>query len=618
MKKWSRLAQIASFLCLPALTWAQADRWQQRAEYQMEIDFDVDKDQFKGTQRLVYYNNSPDTLTRVFYHLYFNAFQPGSAMDVRSRNLPDPDGRVGARISKLKPNEIGYLKINKLTQDGKELKHITEGTVLEVTLDKPILPKSKVVFEMNFDGQVPIQIRRSGRDNAEGVDYSMAQWYPKMAEYDYQGWHAHPYIAREFYGIWGDFDVKISIDKNYVIGGSGYLQNPEEIGHGYLPEGQTPKPAKGDKLTWHFKAPNVHDFVWAADPNYTHTSLKRPDGLTLNFFYLKTERNQDNWAALPKVMDKAFTYINRRYGQYPYQQYSFIQGGDGGMEYPMATLITGNRSMPSLVGVSVHELMHSWYQMILGSNESLYAWMDEGFTDFATQDIENYLAGENLVPGLKKMENPYLQTYAGYFNLASSGDEEPMSTHADHFSSNFAYGLAAYSKGAVFLNQMEYVIGKPALDKGLLLYFNTWKFKHPNSNDVIRIMEKVSGLELDWYKEYWVNTTHTVDYGVDAIESDGNGTKITLKRVGKMPMPLDVVVTYKNGNKEIINIPLDIMRGAKPAENTSTPYRVAADWPWVNPTYELRLSVPATDVQSVEIDPSLRMADVDRNNNSRN
>lgn len=618
MKQWSRLAGIASILFLPALVGAQADRWQQRAEYQMDIDFDVDKDQFKGTQRLTYYNNSPDTLTRVFYHLYFNAFQPGSAMDVRSRNLPDPDGRVGARISKLKPNEIGYLKINKLSQDGKELKHLTEGTILEVTLDKPILPKSKAVFEMSFDGQVPIQIRRSGRDNAEGVDYSMAQWYPKMCEYDYQGWHANPYIAREFYGIWGDFDVKISIDKSFVIGGSGYLQNPEEIGHGYLPEGQTPKAAKGNKLTWHFKAPNVHDFVWAADPNYTHTSLKRPDGLTLHFFYLKTERNQDNWAALPKVMDKAFDYINKRYGQYPYQQYSFIQAGDGGMEYPMATLITGNRSMPSLVGVSVHELMHSWYQMILGSNESLYAWMDEGFTDFATQDVENYLAGENLVPGLKKMDNPYLQTYAGYFNLASSGEEEPMSTHSDHFSTNFAYGLAAYSKGAVFMRQLEYVIGKAALDKGLLLYFNTWKFKHPNSNDVIRVMEKVSGLELDWYKEYWINTTHTIDYGVDAIESDGAGTKVTLVRKGKMPMPLDVVITYKNGSKEMVNIPLDIMRGAKPAEDKNIPYKVEADWPWVNPTYELRLKAPATDIQSVEIDPSVRMADVDRNNNSRN
>jgi hypothetical protein len=602
---------------LPTLSWAQAERWQQRAEYLMDIDFDIDKDQFKGSQRLVYYNNSPDTLTRVFYHLYFNAFQPGSAMDVRSRWLPDADSRVGARISKLKPNEIGYLKVNKLSQDGKELQHLTEGTILEVTLDKPILPNSKAVFEMNFEGQVPIQIRRSGRDNAEGVDYSMAQWYPKMCEYDYQGWHANPYVAREFYGIWGDFEVKITIDKRYVIGASGYLQNPDEIGHGYLPEGQTAKPAKGDKLTWHFKAPNVHDFVWAADPDYTHTSLKRNDGLTLHFFYLKNQRTEDNWGALPRVMDKAFSYINQRYGQYPYQQYSFIQAGDGGMEYPMATLITGNRPMNSLVGVSVHELMHSWYQMILGSNESLYAWMDEGFTDYATQDVENYLAGENLIPGVKKMDNPYLPTYAGYFNLASSGVEEPMSTHADHFSTNFAYGLAAYSKGAVFMNQLEYVIGKAALNKGLLLYFNTWKFKHPNSNDVIRIMEKVSGLELDWYKEYWINTTHTIDYGVDAIASEGNGTRITLKRVGKMPMPLDVVVTYKNGSREIINIPLDIMRGAKPAENSAIPYRVEADWPWVNPSYELRLKAGAESIQKVEIDPSLRMADTFRENNTR-
>jgi hypothetical protein len=501
--------------------------------------------------------------------------------------------------------------------DGKELKYLVEGTILEVTLDKPILPKSKVTFEMNFDGQVPVQIRRSGRDNAEGVDYSMAQWYPKMCEYDYQGWHANPYIAREFYGIWGDFDVKITIDKQYVLGGTGYLQNPEEIGHGYLPEGQSPKPAKGNKLTWHFKAPNVHDFMWAADPNYTHTSLKRADGLTLNFFYLKNERTQDVWAALPKIMDKAFTYINRRFGQYPYQQYSFVQGGDGGMEYPMATLITGNRSLPSLAGVSVHELMHSWYQMILGSNESLYPWMDEGFTDYATQDISNFLAGENLIPNRNKVENPFISTYAGYFRLVSSGDEEPMSTHADHYSTNYAYGSAAYGKGAIFMNQMEYVIGKPALDKALLLYFNTWKFKHPNPNDVIRIMEKVSGLELDWYKEYWVNTTHYIDYGVDAIDSDGKETKITLKRLGKMPMPVDVVITYKGGKKELINIPLDIMRGAKPAENQNIPYRVAADWPWVNPSYELRLPVEASEIESVEIDPSARMADVNRNNNSR-
>lgn len=137
------------------------------------------------------------------------------------------------RISKLSDSEIGFLKINNLTQDGQELKYDVAGTVLEVKLSKPILPGESTTFDLNFNGQVPVQIRRSGRNNAEGVALSMTQWYPKLAEYDVTGWHADPYIAREFYGVWGDFDVKITIDAAYTIGGTGYLQNPDEIGHGY-------------------------------------------------------------------------------------------------------------------------------------------------------------------------------------------------------------------------------------------------------------------------------------------------------------------------------------------------------------------------------------------------
>jgi hypothetical protein len=595
---------------------AQADRWQQKVNYEMEIDFDTDKHQFKGEQTLTYYNNSPDTLTKVFYHLYFNAFQPGSAMDLRSRWLPDPDPRVGARISRLTPAEIGYLNVEKLRQDGKKVEFQTEGTILEVQLEKPLLPKEKTVLKMEFEGQVPIQIRRSGRNSREGVDYSMAQWYPKLCEYDYQGWHANPYIAREFYGVWGDFDVKIKINKNYVIGGTGYLQNPEEIGHGYLPNGQTAKEARRDKLTWHFKAPNVHDFMWGADGGYKHSSLNRADGLTLHFFYLENDKTAE-WAKLPAIMDEAFNFINKKFGPYPYKQYSFVQGGDGGMEYPMATFITGERNLRSLVGVAVHELMHSWYQMILGSNESLYSWMDEGFTDYATNVVFNHLCEKGLIGNIKPQPNPFAQTYGGYFNLASSGKEEPMSTHADHYNTNQAYGLAAYSKGAVFLNQLESVMGKPAFDKALLRYFNTWKFKHPNPNDVIRIMEKECGLELDWYKEYWVNTTRTIDYAVNGIETADKGTKITLERVGGMPMPIDVLITYKSGKKEIVNIPLDIMRGSKPREDQSVPYKVAADWTWVSTTYELFLLGNAVDIESVEIDPSKRVADVNRENNVR-
>lgn len=613
MRSVKILFVLGAFLIGGTLS-AQPDRWQQRVQYKMDIDFDASTHQYTGNQHLTYFNNSPDTLYKVFYHLYFNAFQPGSSMDVRSRTISDPDRRVRDRIFNLKPDEIGFVKVQSLKQNGSPVSFETAETILEVSLAKPILPGQKVLFEMEFQGQVPIQIRRSGRNNREGIAYSMAQWYPKMCEYDYQGWHANPYIAREFYGVWGDFEVAIHMDKKYVIGATGYLQNPEEVGHGYESAGMKMKLPKGDKLTWRFYAPNVHDFVWAADPEYSHTTLVRKDGLALHFFFQKNDKTEKTWAALPAIMDRVFNYVNQRFGQYQFKKYSFIQGGDGGMEYPMATLILGEGTLNGLVGVSVHELMHSWYQMMLGTNESLYGWMDEGFTDYATDEIMNLLRKEGLIPG-EVEAFPWAGNYSAYFALAKSGLEEPLTTHADHFNTNRAYGTGSYSKGSVFLKQLEYVVGKQAFDQGLLKYFYTWKMKHPNANDFIRIMEKASGLELDWYKEYFVHTTATIDYGVKSVEESGGETIVTLERVGRMPMPLDVVVTYADGTKETVSIPLQIMRGNKPQEEPGMAFRVAADWPWVNPTYTLALPGAKSRIARIEIDPSLRMADINRANN---
>lgn len=595
---------------------SQPDRWQQAAEYIMDIDMDTENHRYNGQQTLRYTNHSPDTLNQVFYHLYFNAFQPNSMMDVRSRTITDPDRRVRDRIVQLSDEEIGYQRINSLTQNGQDVTYEVVGTILEVTLAEPILPGTTHTFEMDYQAQIPVQIRRSGRDNREGIDYSMAQWYPKMCEYDYQGWHANPYVGREFYGIWGDFDVTIHIDSEYIIGATGMLQNPEEVGHGYESEGMTVERPDDGRLHYHFKAENVHDFVWGADPDYTHTKLKRADGTMLHFFYQENERTKDNWEALPAIMDEAFDYINTHFGQYQYPKYSFIQGGDGGMEYPMATLITGERSRNSLVGVSVHELMHSWYQMMLGTNEALYAWMDEGFTSYASNRVMNDLAGKGLLPGRQAVDNPHTGSYAGYLNLARTEAEEPLSTHADHFVTNTAYGVGSYSKGAVFLHQLHYIIGDQPFDRGLLRYFRTWKGKHPNVNDFIRIMEKESGLELDWYKEYFVNTTHTIDYAVEEVTDTEEGATVTLRKLGIMPMPLDVVITYRDGSQEMVHIPLRIMRGHKNADPDGMTFRVAeTDWPWTHPEYELVLPADRDDIQSVEIDPSARLADVDRGNN---
>ncbi len=591
------------------------ERWQQAIEYYMEVDMDVKTNRLQGVQKVKYINNSPDDLNQVFYHLYFNAFQPGSMMDVRSRTIQDPDRRVGTRIFNLKEDEIGYQKIKSLKQNGKPLKYEVVGTVLEVKLNEPIKAGQSANFDMEFEAQVPIQIRRTGRDNAEGVRYSMAQWYPKMAEYDYQGWHADEYIGREFYGVWGNYELKLSIDKDYVVGGTGYLQNPLEIGHGYEDAGQkVNQKIKDGKLTWHFKAPNVHDFMWAADPEYVHDKLTMKNGMVLNFFHKKGQ-NEENWKALIPLTEMSFEYANEHFGQYPYQQFSVIQGGDGGMEYPMSTLITGARG--SLLGVTVHESMHDWYHGVLGSNEALHPWMDEGFTTYATSRI---IAHINRVTKGESEPEVTLENLGnnsgqrGYLGLAKSGNEEPLSTHSDHYNLNGAYGASSYQKGATWMSQMGYVMGEEARDKALLAYFDEWKFKHPNPNDLLRSFEKVSGLELDWYNEYFVYTTKQIDYGVKEVAGEGDKTKITLERVNLMPMPMDVVVTYKDGTKEVHYMALRMMRGEKPAE-TNDKRIVHPDWGWVSPTYEFSLDRPISDIVSVEIDPSGRMADVDRENN---
>jgi len=585
---------------------AQTGRWQMAADYQMDIDFNMKQHQFEGDQKLTLWNQSPDTLFRLYYHLYFNAFQPNSSMDVRSRMIVDPDPRVKDRIVKLKKNEQGYLEVSSLRLNGKKQDFKVEGTILEVALEQPILPGSKVVLDMEFEGQVPLQIRRSGRFNREGIEYSMAQWYPKLCNYDEQGWHANPYVAREFYGIWGNFDVKITLPSNYVVAATGELQNKAETGYGYSPE----PVSRPEKLTWHFTAEKVHDFVWAADPDYKQIAHQSQDGITIRCFFQPGEKTTENWEKLPVIMDEAFHFINAKYGKYPFKEYSFIQGGDGGMEYPMATLITGERSLTSLVGVAVHELMHSWYQMVLGSNEALYHWMDEGFTSYASNEVMNFLMLKKLIPGTPA-ENPHLEEVRGYVNFALSGAEEALITHADHFQTNAAYGVASYTKGEVLLEQLRYVMGEQAFDQGMLRYFQTWKFRHPNANDFIRVMEKQSGLELDWFKEYFVHSTHLIDYEVEGM----NGKTLVLRRIGKMPMPLDVTVTTKDGKIKRFYIPLDVMRGAKRGDRFFERVQVEEDWAWTHPTYGLDIDTSLSEIEKIEIDASQRLADANRENN---
>ncbi|QWX83599.1 M1 family metallopeptidase [Cellulophaga sp. HaHaR_3_176] len=586
--------------------------WQQHVDYSMDVAMDVETYQYTGTQKLVYTNNSTDDLNRVYYHLYFNAFQPGSEMDSRLQDIEDPDGRMmedkKSRIASLAPNEIGFLKVKSLKQDGKALTFKEEGTVLVVELNTPIPAGGKVTFDMEFDGQVPLQVRRSGRNSSEGVALSMSQWYPKMAEYDFEGWHADPYIAREFHGVWGDFDVKLTIDKNYTVGGTGYLQNPQEIGHGYEAPGTKVKKQKGKTLTWHFKAPMVHDFMWAADPEYVHDTLQVENGPMLHFLYKKDPKLAENWKNLQPKTAEMMKFFSTNVGKYPYDQYSVIQGGDGGMEYAMATLITGDRKFGSLVGVTAHELAHSWFQHILATNEVKHEWMDEGFTTFISTLCMNEIMNQGK-------NNPFENSYNGYYHLVKSGKEQPQTTHADRYAENMPYSVAAYSKGSIFLSQLGYVIGQDKLMETLKKYYQDFKFKHPVPNDIKRTAEKVSGIELDWYLMDWTQTTNTIDYSISEVTEDANTTKISLERIGLMPMPVDVLVAYEDGTQEIFYAPLRMMRGEKENPYPNLKRTVIDDWAWANPTYTFTVNKPLSAIKAVVIDPSQLMADINAENN---
>jgi len=593
--------------------------WQQAVDYKMEIDMDVETNRFQGHQVLTYSNNSPDTLHRAFYHLFFNAFQPNSMMDKRSRTIADPDRRVMDRIYHYDETEIGYQKIEWITQNGTDIDFTVKGTIMEVHLAEPIAPGEEVVFEMEFEAQVPLQTRRSGRDNLEGIRYSMAQWYPKIAAYDKDGWHPNPYIGREFYAPFGNFDFTIHIDREYVVAAGAYLQNPQEVGYGYEEPGSEINRPDGDKLTWHFKASDVHDVMWAADPDYTHTTYQVPDGPLLRFFYQTDpvainaeEEDQaqllENWERLPEYTSRAFEFMNENYGKYPFGEYVVIQGGDGGMEYTMGTLITGNRNFGSLVGVTVHELIHAWYEGVVATDETRHQWIDEGFTVYLSALTMNELFnnGEG---------DPMVNRHQGYFNIVEAGIEEPMHLHADHYATNTAYGVASYTKGAIFLHQLGYIVGDDVLKRGLNRFYEEWKFKHPDGRDFLRIMERESKMVLDWYYEYWIETTRTIDYGIQSVEATSNGTNVTLERIGLMPMPIDLEVELNDGSIVHYYIPMRIMWGQKENENPGIERHVAEDWPWVFPEYELNLDIPKADIARIEIDPTRRMADVDRENN---
>lgn len=303
--------------------------------------------------------------------------------------------------------------------------------------------------------------------------------------------------------------------------------------------------------------------------------------------------------------------MNATYGKYAYPTYSFVQGGDGGMEYGMTTVILGEHSsLKNLVGLMVHEGAHSWFQQMVATNESTKPWLDEGFTSYA----EDYIMHQ-LFPPAEPVAHPFVSAVDNYVNFTKTGKETPAVWSADHHDDGTAYSIASYVKGELFLVQLGYIMGEQNLSKILKQYFEEWKMKHPTDRDFLHIAQKSSGMDLKWFQHYWINTTKTIDYAIKEVVYNEDSTTITLENKGGVPMPIDFGIYTKD--KKVINyhIPTNLTRTWKKQDIYGI-FTTLDYWAWTKPKYTFTIPIKKADISVLGIDFSQRMADVNPENNT--
>ena len=521
-------------------------------------------------------------------------------------NIPTlfKDNAISDKIEKLKNGEWGEQIIEELTMNGEALSFYIDQTILHAKLPKSIKPGETVTFKIKYTTRIPKLVERGGRKGPEGIDYSFTQWYPKICVFDKDGWHPDIYVAREFYGDFGTFNVNITADSEYLIGGSGVLQNANEIGHGYSDE--VTKQKKGKRLTWNFVANNVHDFSWVADKKFVHERSKTRSGIDLHFIY-KKDKKSSRFLSKEKFKEDVknfFTFMEKKFGSYDWPQFTIIQGGEGAMEYPMATVMqVQSNSYEGLLSTVIHEASHMWYYGMLGTDEQQYSWMDEGFTSFAEDEAMNFLLGGNVL-------NPHNNYLSRFSKVATASWIEPTATLANYFDGKYPYQLAAYMKGSLFLVQLRGIIGEEAFWSTMLRYKREWAFKHPTPRDFIRIAEKESGMILDWYLNLWIQTNKYSDPSVDSVYSDDKRfTRVILTRNGSLPLPVDLKVVLKSGLEENYTIPLSSMFGYK--KN----YINLGPWNYTQRSRVFSLKISIKDIKKIILDPNHWIADVNRKNN---
>ena len=577
---------IIAAIALTSTIYSQKNTWQQKADYSITASLDDQKGLVKGEETIEYSNQSNDSLSEIYLHLYWNAFKKGShAFTV-----------FGNDQSEMDASDFGSITLSEIKINGQTYTAEVFESIGKIKLKSPLAPLAKARISITFIAQIPACLNRAGKNNTAGTDFTLTQWYPKICRYDAQGWHTDPYLGRECAGTFGNFNVTINCNKRFVIAGTGLLSNKSYTANGWVDKQK--ESANGDVAQWIFTAENVHDFAWAADAEWIHKSI-RIDLIDFHFFYHKEYEEQ--WTTLTDKWKEAYAICKEEFGTYPYPQFSFIQAGEGYMEYPMCTMLEASRM--DFFNTACHEFMHNYFYGIYGSDENLHHWMDEGVTCYAESRISS--------GGEKKSHTD--EAISSYEFMRAMYPEEPIATAANHFDCDYAYYNAAYFKGQLFPELIRYIIGDNKMKQGFHRYYTNWKFKHPEPNDFVKTFEDVSQMELTWFQNYWLNTTKTIDFGIDSIRKSKNGLLFNITNAG-VPMPIEFMVELKDGSKKYYYIPIDLTNNVK--TDFYRPTETLAKWSFVEKTYSILLpGVSLGNVAKISLDPDGFLPDIAKENN---
>src|SRR5436309_11789117 len=587
--------------------------WQQRVDYTIAVSLDTATHTIAGRETIRYTNRSPDTLRYLWLQLDQNLFRD----DSRGALLNPPDARFAARgfhggfvldrVESVRPS--GRQTVRRI------LKTIEDGTVMRVELDRPLPPRGVTSLEIGYSFQVPEHgADRMGREQfPDGWLYEIAQWYPRLAVYDdVRGWNTEQYLGQgEFYLEYGDIDFAITVPRGFIVAATGRLTNPLQvltaqqrerlaralhsdstvaiIAKNEVRQATTRPAGSGATLTWRFSAQNVRDVAWAAAPNFI-SDASGWNGILMQSFYPPVA--DSIWRESTRMVRHSIQHYSEKWFQYPYPTAINVNGPVGGMEYPMLVFCANRRSREGLFGVTTHELGHQWFPMIVGSNERLYAWMDEGFNTFINiYSTRTYFPNQAGLRTRGQAEQ--------WAQFAASGRDEPGITPADRVTPELL-GQVAYNKPATGLYLLRHaILDSTRFDAAFREYVKRWAFKHPTTADSFRSMADGVGEALSYFWRGWFLRTDVVDQAVDSVRTvkDSTGTTYTaiyLASPGGLPMPVDLRLTFADGSVENTRLPVEA---------------------WFQGNRFTYVRVFPKELVKVEIDPDKNFPDVRRQNN---